>query len=39
MHPKGDLAWREDSVGETPAGATETVALAGMSPVFVPVFG
>jgi hypothetical protein len=26
-HPKGDLLWPEDSVGETPTGATETVAL------------
>ncbi|MGA2557938.1 MAG: hypothetical protein ABSG04_16835, partial [Verrucomicrobiota bacterium] len=27
MHPKGDLVWMVDSVGETPTGATGTVAL------------
>jgi hypothetical protein len=26
-HPKGDPVWKEDSVGGTPTGATETVAL------------
>jgi len=31
MHPKDDLVWTEDSVGETPTGATETVALPGNS--------
>jgi len=31
MHPKGDLVRREDSVGETPTAATETVAVPGKS--------
>ncbi|HXR07744.1 MAG TPA: excinuclease ABC subunit UvrC [Candidatus Acidoferrum sp.] len=31
MHPKDDVVWREDSVGETPTDATGTVALPGKS--------
>jgi hypothetical protein len=33
MHPKGDLVWREDSVGVTPTDAVETTALPRKPPM------